>query len=49
MSAATPLDTRVETRLMKEVRRPSAQKSRGFPLAAIEAAGYGAVWAGQRS
>lgn len=35
MSAATPLDTRVEARLMKEVRRPSAQKSRGFPLAAI--------------
>jgi 8-oxo-dGTP pyrophosphatase MutT (NUDIX family) len=35
MSAATPLDRRVEARLMKEVRYPSAQKSRGFPLAAI--------------
>jgi 8-oxo-dGTP pyrophosphatase MutT (NUDIX family) len=35
MSAATPLDTRVEARLMKEVRYPSAVKSRGFPLAAI--------------
>jgi len=35
MGAATPLDSRVEARLMKEVRYPSAQKSRGFPLAAI--------------
>ena len=35
MSAATPLDKRVEARLMKDVRYPSAQKSRGFPLAAI--------------
>jgi 8-oxo-dGTP pyrophosphatase MutT (NUDIX family) len=35
MDAATPLDERVEARLMKEVRYPSAQKSRGFPLAAI--------------
>jgi 8-oxo-dGTP pyrophosphatase MutT (NUDIX family) len=35
MSAATPLDKRVEARLMQEVRYPSAQKSRGFPLAAI--------------
>ena len=35
VNAATPLDPRVEARLMKEVRRPSAQKSRGFPLAAI--------------
>jgi 8-oxo-dGTP pyrophosphatase MutT (NUDIX family) len=35
MSAATPLDKRVEARLMKEVRHPSAEKSRGFPLAAI--------------
>ena len=35
MSAATPLDKRVEARLMKEVRYPSADKSRGFPLAAI--------------
>ncbi len=35
MSTATPLDPRVEARLMKEVRYPSAEKSRGFPLAAI--------------
>lgn len=35
MSAATALDKRVEARLMKEVRYPSAEKSRGFPLAAI--------------
>jgi 8-oxo-dGTP pyrophosphatase MutT (NUDIX family) len=35
MVAATALDPRVEARLMKEVRHPSAQKSRGFPLAAI--------------
>ena len=35
MSAATPLDKRVEARLMQEVRYPSAEKSRGFPLAAI--------------
>jgi 8-oxo-dGTP pyrophosphatase MutT (NUDIX family) len=32
---ATPLDSRVEARLMQEVRRPSAEKSRGFALAAI--------------
>jgi 8-oxo-dGTP pyrophosphatase MutT (NUDIX family) len=35
MSAATPLDKHVEARLMKEVRYPSPEKSRGFPLAAI--------------
>jgi 8-oxo-dGTP pyrophosphatase MutT (NUDIX family) len=35
MPAATPLDPRVEARLMREVRYPSAEKSRGFPLAAI--------------
>jgi 8-oxo-dGTP pyrophosphatase MutT (NUDIX family) len=35
MSAATALDSRVEARLMREVRHPSPQKSRGFPLAAI--------------
>jgi len=35
MGAATALDKRVEARLMKEVRYPSAEKSRGFPLAAI--------------
>jgi 8-oxo-dGTP pyrophosphatase MutT (NUDIX family) len=35
MPAATPLDKRVEARLMKQVRHPSAEKSRGFPLAAI--------------
>jgi 8-oxo-dGTP pyrophosphatase MutT (NUDIX family) len=35
MSAATALDKRVEARLMREVRYPSPQKSRGFPLAAI--------------
>src|SRR5215470_11943396 len=35
MGAATALDKRVETRLMKEVRNPSVEKSRGFPLAAI--------------
>jgi len=35
MSATTPLDSRVEARLMKEVRYASAEKSRGFPLAAI--------------
>jgi 8-oxo-dGTP pyrophosphatase MutT (NUDIX family) len=35
MSAATALDNRVEARLMKEVSYPSAEKSRGFPLAAI--------------
>ncbi len=34
-AAATPLDSRVEARLMQEVRRPSAEKSRGFALAAI--------------
>ena len=35
MSAATALDARVVARLMKEVRYPSAEKSRGFPLGAI--------------
>ena len=35
MSAATALDSHVEARLMHEVRYPSPQKSRGFPLAAI--------------
>jgi 8-oxo-dGTP pyrophosphatase MutT (NUDIX family) len=35
MNVGTPLDPRVEARLMKEVRRPSPQKSRGFALAAI--------------
>jgi 8-oxo-dGTP pyrophosphatase MutT (NUDIX family) len=35
MSAARALDSRVEARLMREVRYPSPQKSRGFPLAAI--------------
>jgi 8-oxo-dGTP pyrophosphatase MutT (NUDIX family) len=35
MSAASALDGRVEARLMREVRYPSAEKSRGFPLAAI--------------
>jgi 8-oxo-dGTP pyrophosphatase MutT (NUDIX family) len=35
MSAASALDKRVEARLMREVRYPSPQKSRGFPLAAI--------------
>jgi 8-oxo-dGTP pyrophosphatase MutT (NUDIX family) len=35
MSAATALDPRVEARLMREVRYPSPQKSRGYPLAAI--------------
>ena len=35
MSAATALDKRVEARLMCEVRYPSPQKSRGYPLAAI--------------
>jgi len=35
MPAATPLDPRVEARLMREIRYPSAAKSRGFPLAAI--------------
>src|SRR5262249_9590097 len=34
-TAATPLDSRVEARLMQEMRRPSAKKSRGFALAAI--------------
>jgi 8-oxo-dGTP pyrophosphatase MutT (NUDIX family) len=33
--AATALDGRVEARLMQEVRRPSAEKARGFALAAI--------------
>jgi 8-oxo-dGTP pyrophosphatase MutT (NUDIX family) len=35
MTAATALDGRVEARLMKEVRHPSAEKSRSFALAAI--------------
>jgi 8-oxo-dGTP pyrophosphatase MutT (NUDIX family) len=35
MNAATPLDKRVEARLMKEVRYPSPEKSRGFALAAV--------------
>lgn len=35
VAAATTLNGRVETRLMQEVRRPSAEKSRGFALAAI--------------
>jgi len=35
MSVATPLDSHVEARLMREVSYPSPQKSRGFPLAAI--------------
>ncbi len=35
VKAATGLDSRVEARLMQEVRRPSAEKSRGFALAAI--------------
>jgi 8-oxo-dGTP pyrophosphatase MutT (NUDIX family) len=35
VGAATPLDRRVEARLMKEVRNPSPQKARGYPLAAI--------------
>ena len=33
--AVTALDGRVEARLMQEVRRPSAEKARGFALAAI--------------
>src|SRR5713226_7225016 len=33
--AATALDSRIEVRLMQEVRRPSAEKARGFALAAI--------------
>jgi len=33
--AAAELDSRVETRLMQEVRHPSAEKSRSFALAAI--------------
>jgi len=35
MGAASPLDARVEARLMQAVRHPSPQKSRGFALAAI--------------
>jgi 8-oxo-dGTP pyrophosphatase MutT (NUDIX family) len=35
MQAATPLDAHVEARLMKFLRHPSAEKARGFPLAAI--------------
>ena len=41
MSVATPLDSHVEARLMREVSYPSPQKSRGFPLAAIPAAPWG--------
>jgi 8-oxo-dGTP pyrophosphatase MutT (NUDIX family) len=33
--ATTALDRRIEARLMQEVRRPSAEKARGFALAAI--------------
>jgi 8-oxo-dGTP pyrophosphatase MutT (NUDIX family) len=33
--AATALDDRIEARLMQEMRRPSAEKARGFALAAI--------------
>src|ERR1700746_639139 len=33
--AATALDSRIEVRLMQEMRRPSAEKARGFALAAI--------------
>jgi 8-oxo-dGTP pyrophosphatase MutT (NUDIX family) len=35
MRAATPLDPRVEARLMKETRYPGPEKARGYPLAAI--------------
>ena len=35
VKAARGLDSRVEARLMQEVRRPSAEKSRSFALAAI--------------
>jgi 8-oxo-dGTP pyrophosphatase MutT (NUDIX family) len=35
VGAATPLDGHVEARLMKDLRHPSAEKARGFPLAAI--------------
>ncbi len=35
MTSATPLDKHVEAWLMAEMRRPSPQKARGFPLAAI--------------
>jgi 8-oxo-dGTP pyrophosphatase MutT (NUDIX family) len=35
MAAVTALDSRVEARLMREVRYPSAEKSRSFALAAI--------------
>lgn len=35
VEAVTALDSRVEARLMQEVRRPSAEKSRSFALAAI--------------
>jgi 8-oxo-dGTP pyrophosphatase MutT (NUDIX family) len=35
MRSATALDSQVEARLMKEVRYPSAEKSRSFALAAI--------------
>jgi 8-oxo-dGTP pyrophosphatase MutT (NUDIX family) len=35
MHTATPLDAHVEAQLMKELRYPSAEKARGFPLAAI--------------
>jgi 8-oxo-dGTP pyrophosphatase MutT (NUDIX family) len=35
VTAATSLDSRVEARLLQEVRRPSAEKARGFVLTAI--------------
>jgi 8-oxo-dGTP pyrophosphatase MutT (NUDIX family) len=35
MQAATALHAHVQARLMKELRHPSAEKARGFPLAAI--------------
>ena len=35
VGSATPLDRRVEARLMQQLRHPSPQKARGFPLAAI--------------
>jgi 8-oxo-dGTP pyrophosphatase MutT (NUDIX family) len=35
MRSATPLDQHVEARLMRELRHPSPEKARGFPLAAI--------------
>src|SRR5438876_8892846 len=35
MGAATPLDPRIEARLMQHTRRPSADKARALALAAI--------------